>query len=123
MAGIMVLTEILSSAARWVRTAQSELLQDHISSLIHQKSVAVDMAFYESPDYYDHLHRARIEGNYRPQALLDGIGSLLQNGLTLAAMLIVLLLVTYVPAISLWFRWSGIWCSRASATLAAVLTW
>jgi ATP-binding cassette, subfamily B, bacterial len=91
MAGIMVLTELFSSVARWVRTAQSQLLQDHISSLIHQKSVAADMAFYESPDYYDHLHRARVEANYRPQALLDGIGSLLQNSLTLAAMLVVLL--------------------------------
>jgi ATP-binding cassette subfamily B protein len=91
MAGIIVLAEILSSAARWVRTAQSELLQDHISSLIHQKSATVDMAFYESADYHGHLHRARAEANYRPQALLDGIGSLLQNSLTLAAMLVVLL--------------------------------
>lgn len=91
MAGIMLFAELLASAARWVRTVQSELVKDHISSLIHQKSVAADMAFYESPDYYDHLHRARMEANYRPQALLDGIGNLLQNSLTLAAMLVVLL--------------------------------
>ena len=108
MAGLLLMTELLSSATRWIRTAQSELIKDHISSLIHQKSVTADMAFYESPDYYDHLHRARAEANYRPVALLDSIGSLLQNGLTLVAMLAVLvpfglwlplaLLVSTLPA-------------------------
>ena len=91
MAGIMALAELLNSSARWIRTVQAEVVKDHISSLIHQKSVAADMAFYESPDYYDHLHRARMEADYRPQALLDGMGSLVQNSLTLAAMLAVLM--------------------------------
>ncbi len=91
MASVMLLTEILRSAAGWVRTAQSELLKDHISGLIHQKSVAVDLAFYESPEYHDRLHRARDEAGYRPVALVEGLGQLLQNGVTLLAMGAVLL--------------------------------
>lgn len=91
MAGVVLLGELLRSASGYVRTAQSELLQDHISGLIHERSVAVDLAFYELPDFYDHLHRARDQAGYRPAALLESIGSLLQNGLTLAVMGAVLL--------------------------------
>jgi len=91
MAGVVLLAEVLRSVAAWIRTAQSELLKDYISSLIHQKSVAADLAFYESPEYHDRLHRARDEAGYRPVALIEGLGQLLQNGVTLLAMGAVLL--------------------------------
>ncbi len=91
MAGIMLLTELLRSATGWIRTAQAELVRDYLSALIHHKSIAADLAFYESPAYYDRLHRAREEASYRPVALLENIGSLLQNSLTLIAMVAILI--------------------------------
>lgn len=116
MAGVMLLTELLRSAVRWVRSVQSELLKDQISALIHRKCVAVDLAFYETPEYYDHLHRARIEAGYRPVALLESCGSLLQNSITLIAMIAVLipfgpwlpvtLLVSTLPAFYLVLHYS-----------------
>jgi len=84
--GVMALTELLESASDWLRTAQSEFIQDHVNGLIHEKSVAVDLAFYESPEYHDHLYRARDDASYRPLALLESMGGLLQNSLTLLAM-------------------------------------
>ncbi|MEK7404209.1 MAG: ABC transporter ATP-binding protein [Acidobacteriota bacterium] len=90
MAAILLLAEVLRSAAGLVRTAQADLVQDHINGLIHSKSASVDLAFYDSPDYYDHLHRARAEASHRPVALLESLGNLLQNTITLAAMLAVL---------------------------------
>lgn len=86
LGGVMILMEVARVAIGWIRTVQSELLQDHINDLIHTKSVAADLAFYEFPDYYDHLHRARAEATYRPLALLENLGSLFQNGITLIAM-------------------------------------
>ena len=86
LGGILLLMEVVRNAINWVRTVQAELLQDHITSLIHEKSVTADLAFYELSDYYDHLHRARAEARYRPVALLGNIGALLQNSLTLLAM-------------------------------------
>jgi ATP-binding cassette subfamily B protein len=91
LVGCLLLTEVLQSLLEWVRTAQSELTRDHISALVHAKSAAVDLAFYESPDYHDHLHRARDEASSRPLALLESLGRLLQNSITLAAMAAVLL--------------------------------
>ena len=90
MAGVVLLAEALRSASGWVRAHQSELVEDQIAGLIQRKSVEADLAFYDWPDFYDHLHRARAEASYRPVALLESLGSLLQNGLTLAAMLAVL---------------------------------
>jgi ATP-binding cassette subfamily B protein len=86
LGAILILMEVARVAIGWIRTVQSELLQDHINDLIHTKSVAADLAFYEFPDYYDHLHRARGEATYRPLALLENLGSLFQNGITLVAM-------------------------------------
>lgn len=95
IAGVMLLTELLRSASSWVRVAQSEAVRDHIESLVHAKSATVDLAFYDSPEYYDRLHMARVDASYRPVALLENIGSLAQNGITLVAMVGVL--VPYGP--------------------------
>lgn len=86
LGGVLLLMEVVRNAINWVREVQAELLQDHITSLIHKKSVTVDLAFYELSDYYDHLHRARVEARYRPVALLGNLGALLQNSITLIAM-------------------------------------
>src|SRR5688572_32684045 len=39
LGGILLLMEIVRNDINWVRTVQAELLQDHITSLIHEKSV------------------------------------------------------------------------------------
>jgi ATP-binding cassette, subfamily B, bacterial len=91
LAGVMLLGELLGSAANWVRTAQAAQVGDHIQALIHAQSAAVDLAFYESPAYQDRLHRARSEASYRPLALVENLGGLGQNGITLGAMAAVLL--------------------------------
>lgn len=91
MGGLLLLTTLFQELATWVRTAQSELVKDHISTQIHQQSAAVDFSFYESPDYYDRLHRAQVDAQYRPLALLENVGTCLQNSLTLGAMVLVLL--------------------------------
>jgi ATP-binding cassette, subfamily B, bacterial len=91
LAFVLLLGEALRIAAGFVRAVQSERVQDHISGLIHEKALALDLAFYDSPDYYDRLHRARVDALSRPSALFENAGSFLKNSLTLAAMSVVLL--------------------------------
>ena len=91
LAVIMVVQEAVRVGIGWIRNVQGELLQDHINNLIHEKSVSADLAFYEFPDYYDHLHRARSEATHRPVALIENIGALLQNSITLIAMAAILI--------------------------------
>jgi ATP-binding cassette, subfamily B, bacterial len=109
MAACLLATEILKSIAAWVRTAQAELVRDHITSLIQEKSASVDLEYFESPDFYDRLHQASNEARHRPLGVLENLGSLLQNGITLIAMgailipygpiLPLLLLVSTLPAL------------------------
>ena len=91
MAVLLLLGEVLRAATRWVRTVQAELVRDHVSSLIHARAIAADLAYFESPAYHDQLYRARIDSHERPVALVENLGTLLQNSLPLAAMAAVLI--------------------------------
>jgi ATP-binding cassette, subfamily B, bacterial len=114
MVGVLVVSELLQGLITWVRTVQSELLQDYVSGLIHEKAVAVDLAFYESPEFYDKLERARSDAMSRPLSLLENSGSFLQNSITLltiafllipyGAWLPIALLVSMVPALTVVMR-------------------
>ena len=88
---VLLLTEILKSITKWLREVQAGIVQDHITALVHRQSVAADLAFYDSPEFFDHLHRAREEAQYRPTLLIESLGSLLQNAVTLIAMAVVIL--------------------------------
>ncbi len=106
--GVLILTELIKVALEWISSVQSELVQDHVSDLLHAKATSVDLAFFESPDFYDHMYRARNDANNRPLALLESSGSLVQNTVTVVAMAAVLfrygawlppaLLVSTLPA-------------------------
>jgi len=85
-AGLVVLGELLGIAIYWVKEAQAELVRDRIHALVHEKSITVDLAFFELPDFYDHLHQVTQGAAMRPLAVLETLGSLVQNGITLAAM-------------------------------------
>lgn len=116
MGGVLLLTQVLGSLLSWVRVVQAELVKDYISCLIHKKSLEVDFAFYESAEYFDRLHRARQDAFYRPTALLENSGSLVQNGITLIAMAAVLtqfgiwipaaLLISTLPAFAVILNYS-----------------
>lgn len=99
---ITLATEIIGSIIQMIYTAHAEKLQDYIFALIHEKSVNADLAFYEQPEFFDHLHRAQIEARQRPVELISQLGGLLQNTVTLLAMGAVLLRFgIWLPAILL----------------------
>lgn len=90
MGGVMVLSRSLGSVQQWIQTTQSERVQDHIQSLIHAQAVSVDVAFYESPQYYDSLHQASGQASGRALELLKSLGTVTQNGITLLAIAVIL---------------------------------
>ena len=42
---VLLLSELMGGVIDWVRTAEAELVQDHIAGLIHRKSISADLAF------------------------------------------------------------------------------
>ena len=93
MGAVLVFTEVLESLIAWIRTAQSDLVSDYVSGLVHKKSLEVDLFYYQSTEFHDQLERARNEANDRSVALLEGTGNLVQYGITLLA--IAALLMAY----------------------------
>ena len=83
---VMLLADVLGSAGDLVRTAQAEFTYDHIAALLHRQALALDIAFYESPEYHDRLERARAEAATRSRTLLESLGVLVQNLVTMIGM-------------------------------------
>ncbi len=91
MGGVLILQQVLDGVNSWVNTAQSELIQDHVSDLIQKKSVEIDFSNYDSSEYYDQLERARGGSAGRSLAMLSSAGGLVQNSIALLTMATLLL--------------------------------
>lgn len=91
LALVLVAGQALQGVMDWVRTSQGDLVQDHIMDLIHHQANRLDLSFYDDPQYYDCLERARNEAISRPLSLLESLSSVLQSSLTLVAMAGILL--------------------------------
>jgi ATP-binding cassette subfamily B protein len=90
LAGIMAAGHVVDVLSRFVRVAQTELVADHVRELVHLKAGEVDYAFFETPGYFDDLYRVLHESGNRPLALLESLGTLLRDGLTVLALAAVL---------------------------------
>ena len=71
------------SAAGLIREAQSQIVTDHVHSLLHVKSVEVDLEFYEDSQYHDALYLAQQEAPFRPSNIVSGLVQVVQNAISL----------------------------------------
>lgn len=86
MAAVTVVTAICSALAELVSTAQSQQVTDYMQSIVHAKSLEVDLEYYENPDYHNSLQRAQQEAFYRPNQILEHLIQLAQATITLVLM-------------------------------------
>lgn len=89
--GLAALQMVLRLAGNYVAQAQTAVVTDYVYERLHDKSIGLDLAYYENPAYFDTLHRAQLEGPYRPTKIVRELTSLLQNVVSLASMAGVLL--------------------------------
>ena len=109
MVAVMMLTDLVQAVNSCVSQEQAELIKDHLSHIIHEQCATVDLEFFESPECYDNLDRVQNDLSTRPLALLENLGSLTRNTITLASVAVLLLpyglwlpmvlLVSTVPAL------------------------
>src|SRR5690606_10887583 len=59
------------SLSSYTAEVQSATIAEHISNKIHEKTIALDLQFYESPDYFDVLNRALNAGTDRPTIVIE----------------------------------------------------
>jgi ATP-binding cassette, subfamily B, bacterial len=84
------------SAAALVSEAQAQVVTDHVSDMIHAKSIEVDLQYYEDSRYYDVLHRAQEEAPHRPTSIIDNLMQVAQGVVTVGAMVGLLLALSWV---------------------------
>ncbi|RPJ52614.1 MAG: ABC transporter ATP-binding protein, partial [Acidobacteria bacterium] len=131
---VAVLEVVARSLAAYVAEAQTETVTDHLSDVIHEKSAALDLSYFEDPHYHDMLHRAQEEAGWRPTYLVNSMLQAAQASLSLVALAGLLLSLNWavglvlflasVPAAALRVHYAGqLYLWRRKTTADARLTW
>ncbi len=83
---LMLINVILGNLGHWIQASQSELVNDYINKQIHLKFLEIDYAYFEVPDFYDRVYRARNIGKYHALGLVSVLGNLLSSTITMFTM-------------------------------------
>jgi ATP-binding cassette subfamily B protein len=98
-AAVGLLTVVVRSLADIAGQAQSLVLSDKVTDVLHSQSVAVDLEYYENSQYYDTLHRAQGDAVSRPISIVNRLIQIGQSGVSLVG--ITGLLVAFNPWLAL----------------------
>ncbi len=91
----------IGTLASIVRQRQQMVFTDYMEALILERSVQLDLEFYENPAYYDTLHRAQAEGASRPMSVVNRLTELLRSAISLGAIATVLVSLHWVVGLIL----------------------
>lgn len=89
----------LRALAAWVGEQHAMAVSDHIHCGLHEKMLAVDLAFFENSDAQNRLHLAQSEAMTRPIHVMDSLFQILQGSVGFLS--VVALLVSLQPLIAL----------------------
>jgi ATP-binding cassette subfamily B protein len=96
-AGILaVLHNGLKSITVYYTEKQAAFVAEHMNDRIHATALHMDLAFYESPSYFDLLQRAKEAGADRPNAVLISLLDTLKNSLSLLAIASVMVGIDWI---------------------------
>ncbi len=83
---VAIITSLFQLLADYIRDAQTLKITDHMYNILHEKSIKVDLQYYENSRYFDSLHRAQQEGPYRPNHIVNALVQVGQSGISLMVM-------------------------------------
>jgi len=67
---VIIVSVLLQSLSNIFRMRQGLLVSDYVDREIHFRAISVGLRYYESPEYYDALERAREGGTGRPAQIV-----------------------------------------------------
>jgi ATP-binding cassette subfamily B protein len=82
-AGVALVTAIANALASLAGQAQSLVLTDKVTDILHSQSVAVDLEYYENAQYHDTLHRAQGDAMSRPLSIVNRLVQMGQSTVSL----------------------------------------
>jgi ATP-binding cassette subfamily B protein len=93
--GIMLLTRVLDHVSRYLEELMRLRLAQLIQTRILARATSLDMAFYETPVFYDKLQRAQREAGFRPYAIMSAMLNLARQAIQLSSFLILLVTLSW----------------------------
>lgn len=87
---VMLGAAVMQTLAAMWRTQQGLVVSDYVNQTLQKRAIAVDLAFYESPRYFDSLERARQAGPQRPAMVVENALTVIRSGLVLSGALIMI---------------------------------
>ncbi len=76
---------IAKATSAYVTEVQATKVAHHLDEEIHLTAISLELSYYESPDYYDVLSRAKEAGSDRPNLMITTILEIAKNTLNLFA--------------------------------------
>ncbi len=117
LAVLVLIERVLGILGNLASAAQSHVVTDRMYEMLHSKSMAIDLEYYENSEYYDTLHRAQQDAPYRPTRIFNGLFSFGQSVLSLLAIgallftfhwsVPALLIVAAIPGMLVRFRFAA----------------
>ncbi len=115
--GLVAFQALVSRGNAYVRSLLAARLSIDVNVTILEKAMRLSLRHFEDSEYYDQLTRARREASTRPISVVTGIFSLVQNAITLAgyiallvrfsALAVAALVIAAIPATISEVKFSG----------------
>ncbi len=95
----LLLTGVVARIYATVNRISGEIVANHIKVKLMTKAKEVDLASYDSPDYYSKLENANREAARRPIEVLSAAFSIISTVISIVSYIIVIAAVGAVPAL------------------------
>ncbi|MGY0037927.1 hypothetical protein [Pedobacter sp. NJ-S-72] len=86
---------MVKGISSYIIEVQASKVAAYMDDRIHEAAVNLDYAYYESPDYFDILKRAKDAGADKPNLIITTLIELTKNGLNLLAVGTILLTIDW----------------------------
>ena len=90
---IQLLHSLVQQWGAYYLQKQQYLLSEHITLKVLSKAGEIEYAYYEDPIFYDSLHLAQNQSAYLPSHIINTLQTLMQQLITIVALIIFLLSV------------------------------
>src|SRR5690625_362145 len=90
-----VLYAVAKALSTYVTEKQSARVAEYLDDRIHKSAIGLDLSFYESPEYFDILKRAKDAGADRPALFIKTLSEIVKNLLTFAAIAGILITIDW----------------------------
>ncbi|NEP17337.1 MAG: ABC transporter ATP-binding protein, partial [Leptolyngbya sp. SIO4C1] len=84
---VAILGVLLKLISKIVNDALAQLMSDHVYEILHEKSVQIDLEYYDNAQYYDVMHQAQSQAVYRPHKIMLELIAIAQCSISLIAIL------------------------------------